>query len=80
MLQDMNLAGNTVIADRGYDMDNILELIEKQLVLSPYKKLSGWRVFYIYIHTFALGDSYAGITPTNGTGLQYRKEGVKFLP
>ena len=30
MLQDMDLIGKTVIADRGYDMNNILELIEKQ--------------------------------------------------
>lgn len=29
MLQEMDLAGKTVIADRGYDMNNILELIEK---------------------------------------------------
>ncbi|CAH8710053.1 IS5 family transposase, partial [Paenibacillus thiaminolyticus] len=30
MLQDMDLTGKTVIADRGYDMNRILELIEKQ--------------------------------------------------
>ncbi|GAC40764.1 transposase and inactivated derivative [Paenibacillus popilliae ATCC 14706] len=30
VLQDMNLTGKTVIADRGYDMNNILELIKEQ--------------------------------------------------
>ncbi|MCE5170689.1 IS5 family transposase [Paenibacillus profundus] len=30
MLQDMDFTGKAVIADRGYDMNNVLELIEKQ--------------------------------------------------
>lgn len=41
MLQDMDLAGKTVIADRGYDMSNILELIEKQQAIAviPSRRL-----------------------------------------
>ncbi|MEV3687581.1 transposase [Paenibacillus larvae] len=40
MLQAMDLTGKTVIADRGYDMNNILELIEKQhaLAVIPSRK------------------------------------------
>ncbi|GAC42623.1 hypothetical protein PPOP_1980 [Paenibacillus popilliae ATCC 14706] len=34
MLQDMDLTGKTVIADRGYDMNNILELIDKQQAIA----------------------------------------------
>ncbi|WP_240763230.1 transposase [Paenibacillus thalictri] len=34
MLQDMDLAGMTVIADRGYDMNNIMERIEKQQAIA----------------------------------------------
>lgn len=30
MLQEIDLCGKTVIADHGYDMNNILELIERQ--------------------------------------------------
>ncbi|QNV55915.1 hypothetical protein GMA19_03331 [Paenibacillus polymyxa E681] len=30
MLQSMDLSGKTVLADRGYDMNNILNLIQEQ--------------------------------------------------
>jgi transposase len=34
MLQEIDLAGKTVIADRGYDMNNILELIARQQAIA----------------------------------------------
>ncbi|WP_144026707.1 transposase [Paenibacillus sp. FSL H7-0331] len=42
MLQDMDLVGKTVIAVRGYDINNILELIEKQQAIAviPTRKLT----------------------------------------